>query len=312
MDARIDSGHIGSPGRDSNDEAWILILAACFLFFFLVRAGGSTLSTRLICFCFFFGVSVSLRWEVLKISFKVSIQECTDAWKLYSQSQRWYIRSTFDANNFFIPGISEESKTSHYSQLKLSKHFQYQKLSHGNLWIPTPLSQEVPKTTTEFLGGGDVTAPTSLVSRLKLPKAKKSPRTKEKERGGVIPRPVVTAMEHSPREAVEVDSSWLVSWYFVFDLGGWFQKVTVNQKLETSFFKLFYWISFSNCQTGSVDFLFILGMISKPFRAGNFTMVNVGKKTFMWIPWYWYIHIYIYIYMYNYIHIFRLEIHQKR
>ena len=31
--------------------------------------------------------------------------------------------STFDANNFFIPGISEESKTSHYSQLKLSKHF---------------------------------------------------------------------------------------------------------------------------------------------------------------------------------------------
>lgn len=40
MDARIDSGHIGSPGRDSNDEAWILILAACFLFFFLVRAGG--------------------------------------------------------------------------------------------------------------------------------------------------------------------------------------------------------------------------------------------------------------------------------
>lgn len=56
----------------------------------------------------------------------------------------------------------------------------------------------------------------------------------------MIPRPVVTAMEHSPREAVEVDSSWLVSWYFVFDLGGWFQKVTVNQKLETSFFKLFY------------------------------------------------------------------------
>ena len=27
MDAP-DSGHIGSPGRDSNDEAWILILAA--------------------------------------------------------------------------------------------------------------------------------------------------------------------------------------------------------------------------------------------------------------------------------------------
>ena len=71
------------------------------------------------------------------------------------------------------------------------------------------------KTTTEFLGAGDVTAPTTLVSRLKLPKAKKSPRTKaEKEQGGVIPRPVVTAMEHSPKEAVEVDSSWLVSWYF--------------------------------------------------------------------------------------------------
>ena len=33
MDAP-DSGHIGSPGRDSNDEAWILILAACFLFCF--------------------------------------------------------------------------------------------------------------------------------------------------------------------------------------------------------------------------------------------------------------------------------------
>ena len=129
----------------------------------------------------------------------------------------------------------------------------------------------MPKTTTEFLGGGDVTAPTSLVSRLKLPKAKKSPRTKEKERGGVIPRPVVTAMEHSPNKAVEVDSSWLVSWYFIFDLGGWFQKVTVNQKLRF------------HCQTGSVDFLFILGMISKPFRAGNFTMVNVGKKTFRWI-----------------------------
>eukprot|EP00434_Breviolum_minutum_P034500 symbB.v1.2.030539.t1/scaffold3452.1/size56362/3 len=70
-------------------------------------------------------------------------------------------------------------------------------------------NDEVPKTTTEFLGGADVTAPTSLVSRLKLPKAKKSPRTKEKERGGVIPRPVVTAMEHSPNKAVEVDSSWL-------------------------------------------------------------------------------------------------------
>jgi len=66
----------------------------------------------------------------------------------------------------------------------------------------------VPKTTTEFLGGGDVTAPSSLVSRLKLPKAKKSPRSKEKQRG-VIPRPVVTAMEDFPKEAVEVDSSWL-------------------------------------------------------------------------------------------------------
>ena len=136
----------------------------------------------------------------------------------------------------------------------------------------TPLSQEVPKTTTEFLGGADVTAPTSLVSRLKLPKAKKSPRTKEKERGGVIPRPVVTAMEHSPNKAVEVDSSWLVSWYFILIWGDGFKKLyTVNQKLRF------------HCQTGSVDFLFILGMISKPFRAGNFTMVNVGKKTFRWI-----------------------------
>ena len=40
MDAP-DSGHIGSPRRDSNDEAWILILAACFFFFFLVRTGGA-------------------------------------------------------------------------------------------------------------------------------------------------------------------------------------------------------------------------------------------------------------------------------
>lgn len=40
MDAP-DSGHIGSPGRDSNDEAWILILAACFFSFFWSVLGAA-------------------------------------------------------------------------------------------------------------------------------------------------------------------------------------------------------------------------------------------------------------------------------